>query len=58
MTPIISRNDEASRDDRLVSAKKNAVTSILDLPNQCREVLLATVSEFGFDGPQQWFVIL
>ncbi|CAL1139722.1 unnamed protein product [Cladocopium goreaui] len=43
-------NEEASRDDRLVSTKKTSVTSVLDLPVTAREILLAIVSEFGFEG--------
>lgn len=45
-----TRNEEASRDDRLVSTKKTSVTSVLDLPVTAREILLAIVSEFGFEG--------
>ena len=45
-----TRNEEASRDDRRVSTKKTSVTSVLDLPVTAREILLAIVSEFGFEG--------
>lgn len=49
--PKWSRNDEAAREDRLVGAKKTAVTVILDLPTSVRDILMGCVSEFGFEGP-------
>ena len=48
--PISNRNEEASRDDRLLGVKKTSVTSVLDLPVAARDILLGIVSEFGFEG--------
>ena len=40
----------AAKHDKLVGAKFQAVKSLLDLPEACKEQILATVSLYGWEG--------
>lgn len=55
MTPkakdnIPPRNDEASRDERIAGPKKTAVVNILEMPEECRNMIMDSVSRFGWEG--------
>jgi hypothetical protein len=44
------RNAEAAKPDRIAGAKFQAVKNILSMPDSCRQLILNTVSEFGWEG--------
>ena len=45
-----ARNTEAAKQDKLVGSKHQAVKTLLELPEACRDEILKVVSQYGWDG--------